>query len=372
MSRRILSLACAGLCAMLPELARAGVTNPDISVVGQPFFAVTDDPNNLDRNRLVPDLGEVELVFEAYLNPYARGYLRPTIGEEGLEVEEGYFHLLRGLPLGFSLRGGQYRVGFGRLNQMHPHMLPFAERFGVMAAYLPGEEAVIEIGASVSNRIPIHGDFSVDLAADWLRGDSFRIQREPSTDPADPLNTGGDDHAGEHRPAYNGRLTGFAMLGEQSALEFGLSGLGGTNNVAAGTTTQVYGADLKAKLWTSPRAYLVLQAEGLVLEREDAAWDSASAGYTSTRVRPVGGSMYANYNFALRYNVGASYEQYQEPEPDKPWSQSVGAFAGYSLLEETTVFAADWRRFIPETGDAVDTFTLRVIFSMGPHKAHQF
>jgi hypothetical protein len=36
------------------------------------------------------------------------------------------------------------------------------------------------------------------------------------------------------------------------------------------------------------------------------------------------------------------------------------------------VFAADWRHLIPDSGDAVDTFTLRVIFSMGPHKAHQF
>jgi len=50
----------------------------------------------------------------------------------------------------------------------------------------------------------------------------------------------------------------------------------------------------------------------------------------------------------------------------------VGAFAGFSLLEETTAFRADWRRILPDGGPDFDEFRLRAIFSMGPHKAHQF
>jgi hypothetical protein len=48
-------------------------------------------------------------------------------------------------------------------------------------------------------------------------------------------------------------------------------------------------------------------------------------------------------------------------------------------MEETTVFRLDWDHFQPGTPegeadapDAVNTVTLRIIFSMGPHKAHQF
>jgi hypothetical protein len=371
MSRQ-LALAAGGiLLVVFARIVQAGPINPDISVVGQPFVRLTDDPASPEQGRARIDVGETEIVFDAYLNPYARGTFVASLAADGIELEEGYFSIFRSIPLGLQLKGGKYRVGFGHLNPAHPHALPFAERFRVLAAYLPGEESLNETGISLSRRFAVHGDFSLNAAADWLQGDTYRLAREPSGDPADPLANGGDDRAGESRPAFVGRLSGFAMLGEQSALDFGISATGGTNNVAAGSLTRVYGADAKAKLWMSPNAYLVLQGEGLVLEREDAAWDAVS-GYTKSTVRPAGGYFFADYNFSVRYNVGASYERFQEPTMDKPWDQAVGAFAGYSLLEETTVFRGEWVRFIPATGDAFDTYTLRVIFSMGPHKAHQF
>jgi hypothetical protein len=367
---RFLAHAAVAACA-LAGTSRAGVMNPDISVIGQPFVFLTTAPDDANRERLQLDVGEVEFFIDAYLNPYARGTFVPVIGDEGAELEEGYFSLVRYLPLGLGLKGGKYRVDFGRQNIAHPHTYPFAERFGVLAAFLPGEESFNEIGVSLSERLALHGDTSLELAVDWLQGDSFRIERESSGDSSDPLEQGDDDRAGESRPAFNGRIAAFAMLGDQSGLECGLSLAGGTNNVAAGTRTLVYGADAKAKLWTSPRAYLLLQGELLRLEREDAGWDPAAA-YTQSRTQALGGYVYADYNWATRYNVGVSYEAYEQPAPATPLEQSVGAFAGLALMEETTSFRADWRRHIPEGADAFDEFTLRVIFSMGPHKAHQF
>ena len=371
MSRRMLVWATACFAVSLCSMARAGVINPDISVIGQPFFSMNDDPLNPERNRVRFDVGETEFVFDAYLNPYAKGTFVTTLSGEGFELEEGYFNLFRSLPLGLALKGGKYRVGFGRLNPIHPHAYPFAEPFLVLRTYLPGEEGLNETGVSLSERIPVHGDFSLNLAADWLQGDSFRIAREPTDDPNDPITLGGDDQAGESRSAGAGRISGFAMLGEQSALEFGLSATVGTNNVAASTITQVYGADMKAKLWFSPRSYLVLQGEALMLDREDATWSPVSE-YTSTTVDPVGGYLYADYNFGLRYNLGVSYERFQEPTIDEPWMQAVGAFAGFSLLEETTVFRLDYVHLNPEVGDDTNQVTLRIIYSMGPHKPHTF
>jgi hypothetical protein len=370
-SRSWSATAALAVLIAMASVGRAGVTNPDISVVGQPFLFLTDDPASSNRYRPQLDIGETEFVFDAYLNPYARGAFVASLSADGIELEEGYFSLLRGLPLGLALKGGKYRVGFGHLNPAHPHTYPFAERFTVLAAYLPGEESFNETGISLSERIPVHGDTSLNLALDWLQGDSFRIARTSSGDPSDPLETGGDDRAGESRPAFNGRLSGFALLGEESGLEFGVSAAGGTNNVAAGTRTFVYGADAKAKLWTSPRAYLVLQGELLQLDRDDAGWDPSS-GYTRTHLTPLGGYVFADFNWALRYNAGVSYEGFQRPALGTPFDQSLGAFAGFSLMEETTAFRADWRRQMPDGGDAYDDFTLRVVFSMGPHKAHQF
>ncbi len=359
------------MLSMAAGAARAGAINPNISVLGQPHATYTDDPTAPDRGRGRLHAGETEIVFDDYLNPYARGYFVMSLGDEGMALEEGFFTLFRGLPADIALRGGKYRAPFGALNPVHRHVNPFAEPFRMLMAYLPGEEAFNETGIDVSRRFAVVGDFSINAQVDVLQGDSFRMEREPTEDPDDPLNAGGDDRAGESRPAFLGRLSGFTMLGERSALEFGISAAGGTNNVAAGTRTMVYGVDAKTKLWTSPQAYLLLQAEAMGLNREDAAWDPAD-GYTHESVKPAGGYVFADYNFGIRYNVGGGYERYQEPAVDKPVTQSFGLWAGYALMEETTALRLDWRHIAPEGDTAFNNVTLRVIYSMGPHKAHQF
>jgi hypothetical protein len=107
--------------------AYAGVVNPDISVVGQPFIRLTDDASDPTHKRPTLNLGEVEGVFDAYLNPYAHGTFILSIADGGVDVEEGYFQLLRGLPGSLEVKGGKYRVGFGKLNSQHygqQHILP--------------------------------------------------------------------------------------------------------------------------------------------------------------------------------------------------------------------------------------------------------
>lgn len=379
------ALLCTCATVLLPvSMATAGVVNPNISVIGQPYIGMTNDPESPDRDRLYMDIGETEFQFDDYLNPYSRGTIILSLADESLELEEGYFTLLRGLPAGLTLKGGKYRVGFGHLNMEHPHALPFAERFRVLAAYLPGDEAFNETGLSVSKRLPAPGDMSLDASLDWLQGNSFRREREvelAQIDAGDPVNSydSGPDRTDETRAAFVGRISGFVMAGERSGIEFGVSATQGTNNVAAQTRTRVFDADVKAKLWNSPQSYLVLQGELLKLDREDATWDPETGMYMHTTVSPAGGYVFADYNFNIRYNVGASYEGFQADTPGREFNQAFGLFAGFSLMEETTLFQLDWSHYMPGTpagseidSDAVDTLILRMIYSMGPHKAHQF
>ena len=79
------------LPALVPGSAHAGVVNPDISVLGQSFTGWTDDLSDPSSKLGTLHQGEVE----------------------------GYFTLVRGLPAGLQLKGGKYRVGFGRMNPMH-------------------------------------------------------------------------------------------------------------------------------------------------------------------------------------------------------------------------------------------------------------
>ena len=119
--------------------------------------------------------------------------------------------------------------------------------------------------------------------------------------------------------------------------------------MAAATRTTLLGSDVKLKYWTSPRAYLLVQAEVLRLDREEAAWDDAAATYTQTSVKPIGGYVYADYNFNTRYNVGASYERFQEPTPDKTSHQAFGTYVGFALLEETTAVLISCARSVRTT-----------------------
>jgi hypothetical protein len=340
----------------------------------------TDAAGDPTAKRPVFDVGETEFVFDAALNPYAKGYFTVSLQHGAIDLEEGYFSLLRGLPGDIQIKAGKYRVGFGKLNPAHPHTYPFANRFGVLAAYLPGIDSYNETGLDVSYRIPLPGAISLTAYGDVLQGDSFRIARLTTGAANDPLGTTDGDRATEPRAAWLGRLAAFAGLGDRSGIEFGVSATQGTNNVAAATRTLVVGGDVKAKLWTSANAYLLLQAEYLHLDRDDAGFDPAAAAYTKTSNTDAGGYAFADFNWKQRYNVGASFEHYQNPDVSSQDVNSYGAFAGLALMEETTAFRIDWRSthrtgVVPVASNALDTVnevTLRVIFSMGPHKAHQF
>src|SRR6185503_13281572 len=316
----------------------------------------------------------------------ARGFFDVTLADGEIDLEEGYFSLLRGLPGDIQVKGGKYRVGFGKLNPAHPHTYPFANRFGVLAAYLPGAEAYNETGLDVSYRLPLPGTTSVTAYGDVLQGDSFRIARVLSGDPNDPLLSPEGDRADEPRAAWVGRLATFTGIGDRSGIELGFSATQGTNNVAAAARTLVLGGDVKAKLWTSANAYVLVQGEYLHLQRDIADWSPVAAAYSVFTTRVNGGYLFADFNWKQRYNVGGSFDSYEDPVNLDQSVSSVGVFAGLALMEETTAFRLDWRRskrtgsetvsFVPDASgigfDAVNELTLRVIFSMGPHKAHQF
>lgn len=358
-----------------PARAIAGNANPDLSVIGQPRLTWTDDASTWASKRPVFDLGEVEVLLTAPLNPYARASFTFALANGEAAVEEGYFVLERGLPGGLQLRGGRFRQAFGRMNATHPHQDPFAERPGAVTALLPSDEGFLDTGVELSWRLPVAGDWAVDLKGAALQGDVFRVEPGPGVLAADgvarSLASDASGREDEPRTAWLARATTFAPFDDRSGLELGVSAAGGTNEVATAARTRLLGVDAKLKLWTAEDAQLVLQAEGLWQRRERSVWDGVAAAHRLDALEGNGQYLFADYAWRHRFDVGALVGRVREPGADEA-SVEAGVFAGLALMEETTLFRLDWRRVEPPAGEPIQTVTLRVVFSMGPHKAHSF
>ena len=91
----------------------------------------------------------MKTAFQAVVDPYARADFFLSAGPEGLEVEEGYI-TFTSLPAGVLLKAGKMRSQFGKVNTMHTHMLPWADRPLVSRNLFGGDEGRQRLRASPS------------------------------------------------------------------------------------------------------------------------------------------------------------------------------------------------------------------------------
>ncbi len=149
------------------------ILNPDIGVIGN--FTGASGHNRIDTSPAL-SLAETEISLQALIDPYARADFFIALGEEGVEVEEGYI-TFPALPGGFLLKAGRMRAGFGKVNALHNHSLPWIDRPLVAFNLLGGdpEEADVGIkdaGFSVSRILPLPGETFWEVTAEMYRGDS--------------------------------------------------------------------------------------------------------------------------------------------------------------------------------------------------------
>jgi hypothetical protein len=347
------TLLCIQFIFLLQTFLLAGVTNPDISAIGQVSLASTDDNASASPKKLTLGLGEAELALDAALNPYLNGAFVFSLGKDAFEIEEAYASVIRGLPLNLGLKAGKYRIGFGRLNPAHPHTYPFICAPRVMdpgiAKLLPGEESFNDIAMQASSLVPIAGNYAVAVSGDLLQGNSFH----PDTSTADF--------------GWVARIVNSFIIADNAPTEFGLSFTQGVNDPANKTKSGIAGADLKTKVVVSPIVNATLAGE-IIYKFADHA-DSAGA---ITHEKRTGLYAYTDFRFQNHYNAGILYEQFQSPDGAKKNDRGIKPFIGFSLLEESTILRLAYEYFIPHEGNAINSIELQFLFSMGPHKTHLF
>jgi hypothetical protein len=173
----------------------------------------------------------------------------------------------------------------------------------------------------------------------------------------------------EEAAGWVGRWSNSLLINDEIPLELGASATGGTNNVQWKTRTDVYGADIKTRIPFSALTNLTLQGE-YFYNNSEVVVDSTTGDFNA--MGRQGFYTFADLRFWQRCNAGVIYDQYQPSENKNFTDRAVKLFAGYALLEETTIFRVSYEQFLPEAAPVVHTFMFQVLFSMGPHKPHLF
>ena len=203
--------------------AAAKALNPDISVIGDFIGAAGNGAN-----RGIPSLEmhESEVGFQEVIDPYARADFFLSFGEHGVDLEEGYL-TFTSLPAGLQLKVGKMRAAFGKVNTLHNHVLPWADRPLVSQNLVGGEDGINDAGLSLSRILPAPKGLFLEGTAQIFRGDSDNVFRAVRRSDVSAV----------------GHLRAYRDLSESTNLDFGGSYARGHSPFGDGTN-QLFGGDV--------------------------------------------------------------------------------------------------------------------------------
>ena len=318
------------------------VFNPDIAVIGN--FVGAAGRNNKEPSSAL-ELREAEASFQAIVDPYARADFFVAVSPEGAEVEEGYI-TFPALPGGLLMKVGKMRSSFGKVNQMHSHILPFTERPLVTRNLVGGEEGISDAGISVSRLFPNKFAF-LEATGEVYSGNS-EVFAAP---------TRGD-------LTYVGKLRAYRDLSESTNLDLGGSFAYGHNQGGADSTTRLFGADVTLRYRPLRRAIYKR-----VIGRSELVWSRLRDPLSTERA--FGTYVYGEYQFARRWFAGARWD-YSGRAGNGDLKDKGGSLLLTYWPSEFSQVRGQLRRTNYAEGNTANEFLFQFLFSIGAHGAHPF
>ncbi|MGA2991839.1 MAG: TonB-dependent receptor, partial [Candidatus Korobacteraceae bacterium] len=378
------------------SLAKA--LNPDISMIGDFLGSAggNSPPLRAQQTQFRSlELHESELGVQAIVDPYARADFFLTFGEEGVGVEEGYI-TFTSLPAGFVAKVGKMRAAFGKVNTMHNHVMPWADRPLVTDNLVGGEDGINDAGFSVTRNFAGPKKIFLEATGQLFRGDSG--------DPlAHPLFASGSK-SGVSTVAH---LRGYRDITESTNLDLGVSfarghsDLGNTflanpvpNPFTASQVplnvdqafpgrsfiTYLYGVDATVR-WKPLRRSIyhsfIARSELIWNQRQQlnsllagGAIPTSPAQYAPATKRSFGFYVSADYQLARRWFIGGRYDSSQR-------SVSAGTDNGTSLVvtywpSEFLQLRGQYRSTRYAEGRNANELLTQIQFVLGAHGAHPF
>jgi hypothetical protein len=203
--------------------------NPDISAIID--FAAgwfSDDTGTIKSGDDPQSTGfkaqEIELAFQAVVDPYFRADIFLTIPNlSGVEVEEAFLTTTN-LPANFQIRAGIFRAGLGRQNAQHLHLQDFTRRPAINPELI-GIDGLRSPGIEVNWLVP-RIPFYLLLSASAFSVGAAEVDQ--------PLQTFGGGQPWDF--TYLGTARAFFPLNEATSIYAGL-------NYARGKTSQSVSAN---------------------------------------------------------------------------------------------------------------------------------
>ena len=334
--------------------ASSKVFNPDIGIIGN--FLNANGESRGGSPTLAPTpfatLQESEVSLQAVVDPYARADFFLAVGEEGIEVEEG-FVTFPSLPGGLLVKAGKMRANFGRLNAFHNHTLPWTDRPIVMYNLLGGatedpDTGIKDAGVSVSRLIPA-GGFFLEATGEIYRGDSGTLFQSHRRQDFSSI----------------GHLRAYGDITESANVEIGGSYARGRNEFGSEFTTQLYGTDITFR-WKPLRRAIYRSFAG----RAEMIWSRREQ--PDTTAKAFGTFVSGDYKYARRWIVGGRFdwsERAQQPDINDHGLSAVLTF----WPSEFSQLRSQYRR--TRYGDKdkpANELIFQALFTIGAHGAHAF
>ncbi len=331
--------------------------NPSISVIGNFTGQRIRGSGGVNSSSFLP-LSEAEFIFGANIDPHARLDVTVTGAEGGMAVEEGF--ITANLPWGLNLRAGRKFLPIGRVNEMHPHALIYADRPNGLVN-LFGPEIFIGDGVLLDR------PFFVGDSVQTVTAGFFGTQNDVAFDP-----TGTSQYAGI------ARWSGLWDVNDDTTFELGANYVQGRNGIAAGhSMTRIGGGHFALKYQNIGQAGFTLEGEWL------RRWQQQGIG-VETAVND-GSYLLATAALNRNWQIFSRFDYSQQYDPAtlgglKEIALSAGLAWKISEFQGVTLQYKHTRNALAEVaadlgitaGGRANALYLRWVVAIGPHGAHPY
>ncbi len=331
--------------------SKAPTDLPNFSVIGNFLGTHTESASSFD-------VQEIEVSYQHYLYPSVKAdvftaFHKEESGAVAIGLEEAYvtFSVLFGVlvpnytyNLGLGAIVGKKRVGFGKLNTLHPEQWLFVDRPLATQQLVGGAEGLAAEGAQINYLLPLPF-FSQLEAGLWTVAAHHDHEEE-----------GEESHSGVEyeNKLFNSRLWNGFKLSTNQELELGLNYLiGNVTATEADDKADVLGVDLTYNLDLNRDKYLLLKAE---------AYQATYGHEGESRADQLGGFVLGNLKLNNYYQTGFRYS-FLGKHGDEGSSQTQLSLMLTRQLTETSKFRLQYNI----NDSAEDMVAVQFVFGVGPH-----